>query len=137
MSAHPYLRAYMAGIVVPTVLLLVMMTVFTFARYVYDISIPVERVIVFPMAILPNLWGAWNMLYVRLRAHRHFPIGVYGAIVPFLILPSAYAVTKLVGFEIPDFVFTAVPIIFPIMVIVYYLVWKHLVGFFNQTLGIA
>ena len=27
--------------------------------------------------------------------------------------------------------------VFPVVVVVYYLVWKHLVGFFNQVLGIA
>ena len=64
MSQHPYLRAYMAGITVPTVFLLVAMTGFIIARLVYNVPIPIERVIVFPMAVIPNLWGVWNMLYV-------------------------------------------------------------------------
>jgi len=42
MNQHIYLRAYMAGIVVPTIFLLAVATVFTIARYVYNIPVPVE-----------------------------------------------------------------------------------------------
>ncbi len=66
MTHHPYLRAYMAGIVVPTGFLLVRMTGFCLVRYVYNISEPVECVMVFPMAVVPNPWGAWNMLFLLL-----------------------------------------------------------------------
>ena len=65
---HPYLRAYMAGIVVPTAFLLVGMTAFTLARFVFEVPVPIERVVVFPMALIPNLFGVWNMLYVGLRS---------------------------------------------------------------------
>ena len=64
MNNHPYLRAYMAGIAVPTPLLLVALTLFSIARFVYNVPIPVERVIIFPMAIVPNLFGVWNVLHV-------------------------------------------------------------------------
>jgi hypothetical protein len=30
-----------------------------------------------------------------------------------------------------------VAIIFPVVLIVYYLVWKYMIGFFNQVAGIA
>ena len=43
MSNHPYLRAYMAGISVPTPLLLIPLTAFFMARFVYNILVPVER----------------------------------------------------------------------------------------------
>ncbi|HVH50301.1 MAG TPA: hypothetical protein VM781_01445, partial [Candidatus Bathyarchaeia archaeon] len=62
MNKHPFLRAYLAGIAVPTAFLLVVMTGYTCARYVWDIPAPIERVIVFPMAFVPNLWGLWNVL---------------------------------------------------------------------------
>ena len=137
MSTHPYLRAYMAGITIPTMLLLIIMSVFVLVRHVYEIPIPVERVIVFPMAIVPNLWGVWNVLYVFLRSRRHLPIGFHGAILPFLLAPLAYTVTRLVDFEIPNFVANAFPFMFPVAVVVIYLVWKHLVAFFNELLGIA
>ena len=137
MNTHPYLRAYMGGIVIPTAGLLVIMTIFTVARHVYHVPIPIERIIVFPMAILPNLWGAWNMLYIFLGPRRPVPIGLYGAALPFLLVPIAYGLTQAVGFEIPSFVPTLFPFAFPFGVVVYYLLWKYLVRFFNELLGIA
>ena len=73
MNQHPYLRAYMAGIVAPTIFLLVAATAFTIARYVYNFPVPVERVIVFPMAVVPNIWGLWNVLYVAWRPRLQIP----------------------------------------------------------------
>ena len=68
MNNHPYLRAYLAGIAVPTPLLLVALTLFSIARFVYNVPIPVERVIIFPMAIVPNLFGVWNVLHLASRS---------------------------------------------------------------------
>ena len=60
MRTHPYLRAYMAGIVLPTAFLLVIMTVDVYHRYYLEVSSqfvlgmparPLERTLVFPMAI--------------------------------------------------------------------------------------
>ena len=61
MNTHPYLRAYMAGITVPTMFLLVIVAGYAVVRFAFDVSIPVERAIAFPMAVVPNLWGLWNM----------------------------------------------------------------------------
>ena len=137
MSQHPYLRAYMAGIVVPTLFLLVGMTVFTVARHIYKVPVPIERIIVFPMALVPNLWGLWNALYVWLHSHRRLPLGFHGAALPFLIAPLAFLITRAVDFEIPRFMANAFPIAFPFALVIYYLAWKYLVGFFNELLGIA
>ena len=90
MNNHPYLRAYMAGISVPTPLLLVALTLFSIARFVYNVPIPVERVIIFPMAIIPNLFGVWNMLYLASRSHTHLPLGIHGAILPFILAPTGF-----------------------------------------------
>jgi hypothetical protein len=137
MSAHPYLRAYMAGITIPTIFLLFIMSFFVVARYVYDVSVPIERFIVFPMAVVPNLWGLWNILYLSLRSHRRLPIGFHGAVLPFVQLAIAFGLTKLLHFEIPGFAAMAFPIGFPIVVVAFYLLWKHVVSFFNALLGIA
>ena len=136
MKPHPYLRAYMAGITLPTLFLLVAMTVFTFSRFVYDIDVPVERLIVFPMAIIPNLWGLWNMLYVRLRPRR-IPLGIYGALLPLVVAPLAVGITSWIHFTVPPFIVQVLPIALPVAMGLYYLLWKHAVGFFNETLGIA
>jgi hypothetical protein len=138
----------MAGSVVPTMLLLVALTVFFVSRYVFQIPVPIERVIVFPMAIVPNLFGAWNMLYVWLRPRRHLPIGFHGALLPFVLVPIAFTVTTSLGilavtpgglvlFQAVTIHYSFAATGFLCALIIYYLVWKHLVGFFNELLGIA
>ena len=76
MKQHPYLRAYMAGIVVPTLVLLAAITVFTIARYVCAVPLPIERLIIFPLTIVPNLWGLWNIIWVGLLVSWIFFHGV-------------------------------------------------------------
>ncbi len=137
MNQHTYLRAYMAGIVVPTVFLLVVATVFTMARYVYNIPLPVERVIVFPMAVVPNAWGLWNVLFIALRTRLQLSIGVHGALLPILLAPLGILVASLLNASIPNFVAHAFPILAPVGLIAYYLAWKYLVGFLNRVQGIA
>jgi hypothetical protein len=136
MNRHPYLRAYLAGIAVPTVFLLVTMTAYTLIRYVYDVPIPIERVIVFPMAAVPNAWGLWNLLYVALVERHRISLGVFGAVLPLLLAPVGYIVVRILNFAAPPEVFHALPITVPIGVIVYYLIWKYVVGFLNAELGV-
>jgi hypothetical protein len=137
MNQHLYLRAYMAGIAVPTIFLLVVATVFAVLRYAYDVPVPVERVIVFPMAVVPNAWGLWNILFVALRSRLQLPIGLHGALLPILLAPLGIAVASLLNFPIPDFAAHALPIAAPVALIVYYFAWKYLVGFLNQVQQIA
>jgi len=148
MNPHPYLRAYMAGIAVPTMLLVAVLSGFLVARYVFQVPIPIERAIVFPMALVPNIFGLWNIFYLWLRPRRHLPIGFHGAILPFILAPTGFLLATHSGFLTPTsdglvwfqqivvpYAFLAVG--FSFALIVYYLVWKYLVGFFNEVLGIA
>ncbi len=137
MNQHIYLRAYMAGIAVPTIFLLVVATGFTIARYVYNIPVPIDRVIVFPMAVVPNLWGLWNVLFVALRSRWQWNIGLHGAVLPFVLGPLGLVVTSLLHFSIPGFAAHAFPILAPLALIVYYFAWKYLVGFLNGVVGLA
>ena len=147
MNAHRYLRAYMAGISVPTPLLLVALTLFSIARFVYNVPVPVERVIIFPMAIVPNLFGVWNVLYVASQSHIHVPLGIHGAILPFILAPAGFFLARSLSFlrvTSYGFVYCGVEIhyahmalVFPAVLIVYYLVWKYLIGFFNQVAGVS
>ncbi len=148
MKSHPYLRAYMAGISVPTPLLLVALTLFSIARFVYDVPIPVERVIIFPMAIIPNLFGVWNVLHLASRSRTHLPLGIHGAVLPFILAPLGFFLGRFLGFlkatdrgflyfGVVNVSYAHVAIIFPVVLIVYYLVWKYLIGFFNRVAGIA
>jgi hypothetical protein len=137
MNRHPYLRAYMAGIAVPTVFLLFIFAFFCVARFVYDVPYPVERVIIFPMALVPNLWGIWNMLFLSLHSRRHLPLGFHGAVLPLLAVPLGFVVAKALGFWIPVIFPTALAITLPWLLVVYYLTWKYFVGFFNRLLEIS
>ena len=146
MRAHPYLRAYMAGIVVPTLFLLLVVAVSAFQRYYFEVpnqfvipmpSAPLARAYLFPMAVVPNAWGAWNMLFLALsnRWPRRLPLGLHGALLVLLLIPGGVALARLFD----DFTIQmqfALPMI-PIGMAVYYLAWKHLVGPLNAELGIA
>jgi hypothetical protein len=144
---HPYLRAYMAGIVVPTAFLLVVMGLFSLARFVFHVPVPIERVIVFPMALIPNLFGVWNMLHVALTPDRRLSIGVHGALLPFVLVPLGFTLGVLLGvvtidrdgvhaFETIRLSYVPAVFVLPVVIIMYYLVWKYIVGFLNDLVGI-
>jgi len=148
MNTHPYLRAYMAGIVVPTIVLLILLSGFVIARFGFEVPIPIERAMIFPMGIVPGVFGLWNMLYLWLGPHRHLPIGFHGAILPFLLVPGGYLLGRCVGilalgphglvyFQAVTVPYAFFAFGFSFALIAYYLVWKYLIGFFNQVLGIA
>ena len=149
MNTHPYLRAYMAGITVPTMIFLPLaLTGLSIARFVAGIQVPIERVIVFPMAVVPNLFGVWNLLYVAVFHRRNVPIGPFGAILPFLLMPLGTLLGRALGFltheahgiawfgavHIP---YATVAVFFCVALGFYYLIWKYLVGGLNGILGIA
>ncbi|MBL8173333.1 MAG: hypothetical protein JNK48_01600 [Bryobacterales bacterium] len=131
MNRHPYLRAYMAGTLVPTLMLLVILTGLILAHAAYRMPDALERALVFPMAVVPNLWGAWNLLY-QLRPR--LPIGVHGALLPMLLVPCGLLLAA-------HFRLDAIPIrlavaLTPLAMGVYYLVWKHVVSYLNRTVGL-
>ena len=144
MRPHPYVRAYMAGIVVPTLFLLVILTVLSLHRYYFEVSsqfviplpsAPLERAIVFPMAVVPNMWGLWNMMHVALRSRVRVPLGVHGALLVLVLMPGGVVLARTLDVFVIQWRF-ALPML-PIGMAVYYLAWKHLVGFLNEELGIV
>ncbi len=137
MTKHIYIRAYMAGIFIPTLFLLVVMTVYCTIRYAYNLPVPIDRVIVFPMAAVPNLWGLWNVLYVAFLSRRHVSLGLYGGALPLVLGPLGYTIARLLDFPVPHFIGGVFPIALPIGLALYYLAWKYIVGFLNTELGIA
>ena len=137
MNKHTYLRAYMAGIVTPTIFFLVVATVFYMWRYVYDVPVPIERVLIFPMAVVPNLWGLWNILFIASHERTHLSIGVHGALLPFVLGPLGILLTHALDFPAVPYAGRIFPIAAPIALIAYYLVWKYLVSFLNGVLAIA
>ena len=97
MNTHPYLRAYLAGIFVPTLVLPLILTVFIVVRLVLAVPVPIERFIIFPMAVVPSLFGLWNMLCLWSHPRTHLPLGVHGAILPFLGAPTGALVASCLG----------------------------------------
>src|SRR5260370_465299 len=95
MNQHTYLRAYLAGIAVPTAFLLVVMTGSSVLRYAYDFPVAMERVIVFPMAVVPNVWGLWNIFFIVFRHRWQLTIGLHGALLPFLLSPLGFLVAAM------------------------------------------
>lgn len=137
MPKHVYLRAYMAGIAVPSAFMVVILAAFCVVRLGLQFPAPIERALVFPMALVPNLWGLWNMLYIVVRQRQRVPIGVFGAVVPLLVGPLALVTAREFGIEVPHFVLAVFPVGLAAAVAGYYLVWKYVVGFLNSLLEIA
>jgi hypothetical protein len=148
MSTHPYLRAYLAGVFVPTLVLPLLLTGFITARLVLGMPFPIERFMIFPMSIVPLLFGFWNMLYLASHSRTHMSIGACGAILPFLGAPIGATVAHCLGmlqfgsagvtcFQALDITYPLIACAFLAAVAGYYLVWKYIVGFLNGVLGIA
>lgn len=144
MRPHPYVRAYMAGIVVPTLFLLVVMAIFAYHQYYFEVSSqfvvglpgrPLERAIVFPMAVVPNAWGLWNMLRLALASRARLSLGVHGALLVLILMPGGVALARALDAFTIQWQF-ALPMV-PIGMVIYYLAWKYLVGFLNEEMGIA
>lgn len=148
MNSHSYLRAYLGGIFVPTLVLPLILTGFIVLRLVLGVPFPIERFIIFPMSVVPLLFGLWNMLYLASHERTHLPLGLHGAILPFLGAPTGGFVAHTLGilqlgsggvtwFHVYDVPYPLVACAFLAGVIAYYLVWKYIVGFVNRVLGIA
>jgi hypothetical protein len=148
MNTHPYLRAFMAGILVPTLVLPVLLLVFIVLRLGMRISFPIERGLVFPMALVPGLWGVWSMLWQWSRDRAHLPLGLHGALLPLLMVPAggliathvgvlALASTSVTWFNAITVPYAVIALFLVAAMIAYYLAWKYIVGFANRVLGIA
>ena len=148
MNIQPYLRAYLAGVFVTTLFLPLMLTAFIVVRLVFQLPVPIERGLIFPMALVPAVWGLWNVLWLASHARTHFNVGVHGALLPFLLLPCGAVAARCLGvlqlgatsatwFQSVPLPYALIAAGFCFGVAAYYLVWKYVVGFLNRELGIA
>ncbi len=148
MNPHPYLRAFLAGVFVPTLILPVLLCLFVVVRLVMQYPVPIERGIIFPMALVPALWGLWNMLWEWSHPSTHLPLGLHGAFLPFLLLPAGTLIATHLGivelgahsanwFNTVRIPYALIAVFFAAALAAYYLAWKYVVGFVNRTLGIA
>ena len=144
MRSHPYLRAYMAGIVVPSLFLLVAASIDVYHKYYFEVSNqfviplasrPLERAILLPMAVVPSAWGLWNMLYLRIQERIRWSLGLHGALLVIVLIPGGIGLAR--TFEAFTIQWQFALPMFPIGMAVYYLAWKYIVGFLNAEMGIA
>ncbi|MGA8673274.1 MAG: hypothetical protein WB679_25595, partial [Terracidiphilus sp.] len=121
---------------------------FIVLRLWLQVSVPIERGMVFPMALVPAFWGIWNVLWIGSHARTHMPIGLHGALLPLLLMPGGAAITSCLGilalgshdaiwFQTLHIPYALILPMFMVALAAYYLVWKYVVGFLNHTLGIA
>ena len=137
MNQRPYVRAYMAGIAVPTAFFLIATTAYTLFRLVYHFPVAVERFIVFPLTVVPNAWGFWNVVFIFWRQRLQMSIGFHGALLPFLLVPLGIVFISLPNVAIPSFAVHLFPVAAPLALILYYLAWKYLVAFLNRVIGLG
>jgi hypothetical protein len=148
MNPHPYLRAYLAGIFVTTLILPLMLAVFIILRIVLQLPVPIERGLIFPMALVPAGWGVWNVLWLASHERTHLAVGPHGALFPFLLVPAgviagrclgvlALGATGITWFQAIHVPYTLIAAGFCCGIAAYYLVWKYVVGFVNRVLGLA
>ena len=144
MRPRPYLRAYMAGIVVPTIVLLWIASVDAYhlfylevpSQFVFGLPArPLERAILFPMAIVPNLWGVWNMVWVATKSRTRLPVGLHGSVLPALMVPAGILLGR--ALELFHIQMGYALLAIPVGMAMYYLAWKFLVGSLNRDMGIA
>jgi hypothetical protein len=120
------------------------MSVAAYHRYYFEVpnqfvlglpALPLQRAILFPMAIVPNLWGLWNMLYLALRSRWRLPLGLHGALLVLILIPGGVTLARMLDAFTIQLRF-ALPMI-PIGMAAYYLAWKYFVSFLNVEMGIA
>jgi hypothetical protein len=125
-----------------------MLTGFIVLRLVLQVPVPIERGLVFPMALVPALWGLWNVLWLGSHEKTHLAVGVHGAILPAVLVPCGTIVAHCLGilvlgassvrwFQAVSVPYALIAAGFCCGVAVYYLVWKYIVGFVNRVFGIA
>lgn len=148
MNPHPYLRAFLAGVFVPTVVLPLLFALFLIVRFGMQVPVPIERGLVFPLGVAPCLFGLWNMLWLGSHWKTHLPIGVHGALLPLLLAPMGALVGSAAGvfaleaggavwFQTWQIPYALIACGFAAALAGYYLVWKYVIGFVNRTLGLA
>ncbi len=148
MNNHAYLRAYLAGIFLPTLVLPLALTVFIVVRVVLKVPIPIEQAIIFPMAVVPSLFGLWNMLWLWLHRRSHLSIGLHGAVLPLILMPMGATTAHCLGvltfgpqgvtwFQAFSAPYTLIAPVFLAALAGYYLIWKHIIGSLNRMLKIT
>lgn len=128
MRSHAYLRAYVAGLAVPSVVVFIVGIVVM--AFFGSIPAQVERAMIFPMAINPAIWGLWNVLYILLPGPWRLPIAWHGAILAVILVPIGVAVAR--ALSISFVTVCGAALVTAPTIIAYYVIWKYIVRFLNE-----
>ena len=90
----------MAGITIPTAFLLVIVTAFVIVHRFHQEPLPIDRMLVFLMAIALDLWGVWNIVYVAVRRRRSWPPGLHGLLLSVLAGSLGWGIARAMGLPI-------------------------------------
>jgi hypothetical protein len=135
MSQHLFLRAYMAGIVPPTIFSLIVYLGMTVGHSFFSMQLPpVERFIIFPLVVVPNLWGLWNGLRAVMR--RRLPLAMHGALLPIINFAIGYPAALAMRITITPEMMQSMPASLVMSMVLYYLGWKFAVSFLNTLVDV-
>ena len=95
-----------------------------------ELFMPGHAIPIVPVVLLPILWGGWNLLWAR-RHPARLSIGMWGAI---LGLAAATGINLYLLAARVWFPAAALLIVF--LPVVYWLLWRLVVGPLNEALGV-
>ena len=125
----------MAGIVPPTALALIVYVFMTLGHSLFAMQLPpVESFIIFPLVVIPNLWGIWNG--VRAMMRRRLPLALHGALLPIINFALGFAMVRALDLTVSDQMMRFGPVSLVMTMAFYYLTWKYAVGFLNTLVDV-
>lgn len=129
---HPYVRAYLAGVALPTVVVCVVGLVVAFLFH--DTEPAILRALMLPIAGNPVAWGLWNVLWVALGRRKWVQLGWHGALLAVILI--GLGVLFAASLDVPQ----ATPALGAAVLIpvgfVYYVLWRYAVAFLNSLVGL-
>lgn len=132
-----HLHAYLAGAAVPTVLLPVMLVTYCAVRSQINPDIGLERMMQFPLALAPLVWGVWNVVWASQPEQQRLPLGVHGAVVPVVLAPLAVWGYESLGVKLPEGAVGFIGPGIPLMMALYFVLWRTVVGRLNKLLDVG
>jgi hypothetical protein len=131
-ALHQYVRAYLAGIALPTLVVCVAgsMAVIFFDR----LEPSIQRALLLPIATNPVLWGFWNVVWVALPPRSRFQIGWHGAILGVLLI--GIGVLLAARLHVSEVTPQRAGMALIPTALTYYLLWRYGVSFLNALVGL-
>ncbi|MBI5084156.1 MAG: hypothetical protein HZB13_06110 [Acidobacteria bacterium] len=131
------LRAYMAGAALPTLFLPFALAAYYAIRSGLEPMIGLERLVQFPLALAPLLWGIWNVVWAAQPEQKRLPLGVHGAVVPVVAAPLLVWGCGWLGVPLPEQAMAYIGPGVPLTMVLYFVLWRTVVGYLNRLLEVG